>query len=355
MGEILGLGVTHYPPLALTDEHIMAPLRITLSAPKVEARYKDRANWPAEMLAELGNDEGLAATGRYRARLVENFRRMRKMLDDFHPDFIVIFGDDQYENFKEDIIPPFCVYGLDNEFNLKPWASGFFNKFPNVWGEPQDRVFKLKGHREGAKYLVAGLMERGVGMPYAYKTLHLDGLATAFTNTFLYLDWDRQGFPHPVMPFHVNCYGSNVIVGKGGLDHLFGTAEQAGLPDPPGPAPWHCMEVGAKVAQTLAASPWRVALMASSSWSHAFLSPKNSYVWPDHESDRLLVEALRRADYSVWRSRSIREIEHAGQHELLNWMVLVGAMEELGRKAVIHDYVESFIFASNKCFASFPV
>jgi len=354
MGEILGLGTTHYPPLALKEEHMMAPLRMTLSAPKVEARYKDRANWPAEMIAELGGDDGLTAAKRYRAHLAEDFHQMRKILDDFHPDFVVIFGDDQYENFKEDIIPPFCVYGLDDEFTLHPWASGFFLKFPNGWGEPEDFTFKIKGHREGAKYLASGLIARGIDMPYAYKTLHHPGLATAFTNTLLYLDWERQGFPYPVVPFHVNCYGSNVIVGKGGLDHLFKDLEQQGLPDPPGPAPWRCMEVGAKVAQTLAASPWRVALMASSSWSHAFLSPKNGYVWPDQESDRLLLEALRRGDYDFWRNRTMQEIEHAGHHEMLNWMVLVGAMEALGRKAVIHDYVETYIFASDKCFASFP-
>jgi hypothetical protein len=39
---------------------------------------------------------------------------------------------------------------------------------------------------------------------------------------------------------------------------------------------------------------------------------------------------------------------------MLNWMVLLGAMEELGRHVVIHDYVETYIFQSEKCFASFP-
>jgi hypothetical protein len=39
---------------------------------------------------------------------------------------------------------------------------------------------------------------------------------------------------------------------------------------------------------------------------------------------------------------------------MLNWMVLVGAMAELKRKPVIHDYVETYIFQSDKCFCSFP-
>ena len=34
-------------------------------------------------------------------------------------------------------------------------------------------------------------------------------------------------------------------------------------------------------------------------------------------------------------------------------MVLAGAMAELGRKPVIDDWVETYIFQSDKCFASF--
>ena len=52
------------------------------------------------------------------------------------------------------------------------------------------------------------------------------------------------------------------------------------------------MEVGRAVAEVLAASPWRVALIASSSWSHCFLSPTNGYLWPDHKADRLMFDAL---------------------------------------------------------------
>jgi hypothetical protein len=47
-------------------------------------------------------------------------------------------------------------------------------------------------------------------------------------------------------------------------------------------------------------------------------------------------------------------MEAAGQHELLNWLCLAGAMAELGRSAEIVDYVESWVFNSNKCFAVFP-
>jgi hypothetical protein len=56
-------------------------------------------------------------------------------------------------------------------------------------------TLKLRGARDAAKHLATALIERGIDMAYAYKPLHVDGLAHAFTNTLLYLDWDRRGFP----------------------------------------------------------------------------------------------------------------------------------------------------------------
>ena len=92
---------------------------------------------------------------------------------------------------------------------------------------------RIHGHRDGAKQLTAGLLRDGVAMPYAYKPLHLAGLGHAFTNTLLFLDCDRRDFPHPVVPFHVNCYGSMVMRSAGAIAHLFETDPEPSLPDPP--------------------------------------------------------------------------------------------------------------------------
>ena len=44
------------------------------------------------------------------------------------------------------------------------------------------------------------------------------------------------------------------------------------------------------MARAVARSPWRVALIASSSWSHSFLVAKNALMFRDVESDRLGVD-----------------------------------------------------------------
>jgi hypothetical protein len=354
MGEILGLGCTHYPGLTVPDERLPASFHRLLTAPGVPDYYKDRASWPDELVAELGNDQGYSAAQRYSARMAGDFRAIRAALDAFNPDLVLVWGDDQYENFHEDIIPAFCVLGLDDDFAVTPWQNGNGGK-PNRWGESADWRLELHGHREAAKYLATGLVERGIDMAYAYKPLH-HPLAHAFTNTFLYLDWDRRGFPYPVIPFAINCYGSNLFHAQGGSAALFMPAgDQSTLPDPPSPQPWRCMAVGKAVAEVFAASPWRVALIASSSWSHCFLSQTNGYLWPDHAADGLLFDALSGCDYDTWRKRSRKDMEQAGQHEMLNWMALMGAMETLHRRPKVQDYVETHIFMSNKCFVSYPV
>src|SRR5262249_45588744 len=170
-------------------------------------------------------------------------------------------------------------------------------------------------------------------------------LAHAFMNTIQYLDYERTGWDYPVIPFHVNAYGSSLIRNRGGDSLGKGSTE----PDPPGPSPRLCFDIGAATARILAASPWRVGLVGSSSWSHAFLTPKNYYLWPDVEADRQRFEELRDGRQARWRDLDLAQIEESGQYELMNWIPLAGALTELGRHAEVVDYTESYVFNSDKC------
>ena len=114
MAHFLGLGLTHYPLLAGTDEHMADLLRWTLTDPDIPAEAKDPANWSASMRAEWGSDDGIASAAHHRKLLVANLARCRDALDEFAPDVVVVWGDDQYENFREEVIPPFCVLAYGN-------------------------------------------------------------------------------------------------------------------------------------------------------------------------------------------------------------------------------------------------
>ena len=352
MGDILGLGVTHYPPLSMPDADMAGILKFFLEDDSIPSEERDPANWTPEMQAEWSDDAGETAAKEHRSRLLFGFDRCREVLDAFRPDAVVMWGDDQYENFKEDLIPPYAVLALPDR-TIRPWAtadtSSAMKDRINVWDEPRDWQLTVHGRPDIAKHLVSALIEEGFDIPYAYKMLHHDGLPHAFINAILYLDHHRRGFEHPVIPFPINCYGRQVVSYQGFISRFNDRREL----DPPSPRPDRLMALGAATARVMRESPWRIALVASSSWSHAFLCDKTFRLRPDTPSDKRLYELMCAGDWDAWRHSTTLALEDAGQQELLNWFPLVGAVEELGLGLRWSQFVETQIFNSNKVFAIF--
>jgi hypothetical protein len=342
MAEILALGISHYPPLHGPDARMSWILKRMLQNPKLPPELRTPQGWPAPMRAEWGNDEGASSAARHRADLVGWLGKARAALDAFKPDFVLMWGDDQYENFREDVVPPYCIAAYDR-FTFKSPPD-------NVWGKAEE--FDLPGHRAAAKMLASGLIEEGYDTAYAYKPLH-HPLGHAFTNAVMYLDYQRTGFDYPIVPFAINCYGRRVLAQRGGLPVFDREVSDADL-DPPAPTPRRLFDLGAATARVLAASPYRVALLASSGWSHAFLTAKNNFLWPDTPSDRRMYDALCRCDWQAWRGYTGAEVEDCGQQELLNWVCLAGAMSELKRKPAETGFVDTWIFNSSKVFLIAP-
>lgn len=340
MGEILGLGVSHGPFVLYNEESFTGLIWRRLASQSTPAELHDPQNWPEPMRREWGDDEGLAAAYRHRAQLVEGFRRVRAILDRFNPDVVLIWGDDQYENFHEDVVPAFCVY-IEDQYQCRPFArpSGSGGN-QNVWGVGPDWTLQARGHRESARELAVHLLEHKFDVAWASKQLHYD-FGHAFWRTVAHLDYDRAGFPYPVIPFHVNCYGRQFTRGK--LDE----------PAPPGPSPERCFELGAEVARFFQTSPYRSVLIGSSSWSHGSLTAKHHFMWPDVQADKARYEELRAGEFGRWKQMPLAQLEASGQHEMLNWLCLAGAMDALGRKPTYTEFVESWTANSCKVFATF--
>ena len=125
---------------------------------------------------------------------------------------------------------------------------------------------------------------------------HHPSLPHAFLNTVLSLDYQRGGFPWPVVAMPINCTAVGSIRARGGLAPLrrwtstrpaVALARAAhGRGRRRRPGAWR-------------ASPWRVALVASSSWSHAFLTDHTWRLRPDTPADRRLYEALVGGDVAA--------------------------------------------------------
>jgi hypothetical protein len=374
MGEILGIGCPHGPHMRFTDETMAnVYFRINLRNAKTPAVLRDPKNWPAKMRAEWGNDEGVSAARRHREEVINGFRAARQALDQFNPDFVLMFGDDQYENFKEDILPPFCVYAFD-EFAIggakggrrnEIGPNGILNTGVSNLGIPMERPpqqSRIAGSKKIGTLLAGELVNKGFDVGWSSQFHHSTGLGHAFTFTLDYLDWDRKGFPYPLIPFQVNCYGEDMRMPALGANEWVGrlpdrsevdkTLSKGGVLPPQAPPVWRCSELGKAVAEIIAASPYRACIIGSSSWSHASLTDLHGFLWGDVESDREHYDQLKAGRFDQWRNLDPDKLRSSGQHEMRNWICLAGAME--GREAQILTYAESYIFNSSKCVALFP-
>jgi hypothetical protein len=353
MGAVLGLGLTHYPLLAVQDKFMSSLLRVTLRDPDIPADEKDPASWPEPMRSEWSDDRGLAAAAEHRRLLREGLRRCAEALREFAPDALIVFGDDQYENFREEVVPPFCVLAYPDT-TVAPFQPMGEMNLPNAWGLPEDSVFTLHGAPELAKAVAGGLIGADFDIAYSYRPRENTHFPHAIANTQLYLDYDNAGqrFRYPVVPVLVNCYGDRVIARKGGMARFAQIAAGEDL-DPPGPSPARCFALGRALARTLRPRRERVAVIASSSWSHAFLNDAAWHLRPDSRADSRLYDALVRRDWETWLSVTTAQLTAAGQQEMLNWFCLAGAMAELGAPVAWSAFVGTDLFNSNKCFAVF--
>ncbi len=227
MAHFLGLGLTHYPLLAGTDEHMADLLGWTLADPDIPTEAKDPANWSAPMRAEWGTDSGVASAAHHRKVLVKNLSRCRDALDEFAPDVVVVWGDDQYENFREEVIPPFCVLAYD-DVDVNPFELMTRRGSPNAWGLPDDTTITLHCDADGARRLADDLIGRGFDIAYSYQKRGAAPFPHAIVNTQLFLDYPNAGsrFEYRIIPITVNCYGQHAIARKGGLARFAAIADE---------------------------------------------------------------------------------------------------------------------------------
>src|SRR5579872_6559319 len=92
MADILAVGITHYPPLSGRDESMSWILKRMLENPHLPEKLRHSENWPDAMRKEWSTDEGFAAARAHREQLRQSLRRTRAQIDEFRPDFIVIWG-----------------------------------------------------------------------------------------------------------------------------------------------------------------------------------------------------------------------------------------------------------------------
>jgi hypothetical protein len=221
-------------------------------------------------------------------------------------DVIVIFGDDQHEQFSDDNMPTFALYRGESLPVIK--QSG---RNAAAWKTAEERGWAETAQEypvvpQLAEHLIRSLVADEFDMARCDRFREEIGVGHAFS--FLY----RRILPGamlPMLPVMVNTYYP-----------------------PNQPTPKRCYALGQAVRRAI--ESWaveaRVAVMASGGLSHVVI---------DEELDRNVIDALIRRDrellYSVPRDKL-----RGGTSEILNWIALAGAVEPMEMKLV--DYVTTY-------------
>ena len=83
-------------------------------------------------------------------------------------------------------------------------------------------------------------------------------------------------------------------------------------------------ELGQGIRRFLDTRSERVAVVASSSWSHIFLADKFQCRAMDIEADRRNLELVHRGQGSRLAELTPEEIQDSGDHEILHWAIALG-------------------------------
>ncbi|MPZ75789.1 MAG: extradiol ring-cleavage dioxygenase [Deltaproteobacteria bacterium] len=221
-------------------------------------------------------------------------------------DAVVVFGDDQQEQFHDDNMPAFAIYHgksvpVIKDSGLRParWKEAERTGWAETAGE-YDTAQDLADH------LIQSLVTDEFDIARCNKLRPEVGVGHAFS--FLY----RRILPGgrlPMVPVMVNTYYP-----------------------PNQPTPKRCWAFGQAVRRAI--ESWdagkRVAVMASGGLSHVII---------DEEIDGIVIDALRTKDReALWRLP--REKLRGGTSEILNWVALAGLAEPMELKYL--EYVTTY-------------
>jgi hypothetical protein len=279
-----------------------------------------RAAPPPEPLPrELARETPEIAAGRHAACLTA-IAALRARLHAARPDLVVMFGDDQEENFQRGYMPPFAMFIGEETF-------GYPLKLLEVYfGEAPGPKRSVRGHAELARALVTQASERGFDLAYSEA-----------------LPDQRWGLPHsisrivhlldiaaPVLPVFVNALYE------------------------PAAAPWRCYGLGATLKELIEANTpadYRVAVIGSGGLSHTPRGERAGYVNAEH--DRWVVEQLRDGCGSALGQLTTDELWAGANHELREWLPAVAMVGD--RPAYYLDYVLSYRLIAGYGFAAWSL
>jgi hypothetical protein len=218
---------------------------------------------------------------------MEAIAKLRRKLEDFAPDVLIVIGDDQHENLVDDNMPPFSIY-----MGEKVEASVSLRYLNQPKSENRAKYIvdaKL------AEALINGLMDEGFDPAYSKQTRYEGGLGHAFARVLKFLVPDAG---YRIVPVMVNTYY------------------------PPAPSPMRCVGFGRALTSVLERLPSdnRVVIVGSGGLSHTKI---------DEQLDQKFIQALQQNDIDYMGAMPADSLVE-GTSEIRNWIVTAAAANRSG-------------------------
>jgi aromatic ring-opening dioxygenase LigB subunit len=221
---------------------------------------------------------------------------LRKKVEEWRPDVLVMAADDQHENILDDANPPFTVY-IGGDFEAST-SLGYFK-------EPKsENRTKYRADQKLAQGILEKLMDSGFDPAYSKLLRYDGGMGHAFSRVLKFLTPNAQ---IPVVSIMVNTYF------------------------PPAPSAKRCVEFGKALAKAIKESPEnkKVVVIASGGLSHTII---------DEALDHGVLEAIKKNDMNKLSEISSSTLM-AGTSEIRNWFVVAAAAD---KGATVVDYVPAY-------------
>jgi len=232
--------------------------------------------------------------GPHGRRMVEELiavvREMGRMLAAAAPDALVVIADDHLNVFSFDAIPALCVRVGRTVSRMVQHDAIEFDRALD--GLPERYLV----HED----LANAILEKGVQAGFDFAASWSAPLDHAFLSPVGTLYGERP--VPPLVPFWVNCFVS------------------------PQPTAKRCFEAGHHIARVVTEGPWSVAVIATGGLSHFPELSLARIGQSDPAFDRRIVKLMEAGDHGALAALTAKELHESGSHELLNWLVLLGAV-----------------------------
>ena len=313
---VLAIGSSHAPTLNSAAAEIPMHGEIDKGTEHWKRSLTDKDGAPTTYDALLANaDAGIAAqvapdilTNRV-ARCTSGITRLAATIAEAELDALIVVGDDQHEQFRNDNMPAILVYWgetiRNNVLQLGDDAPEFWQRARSQFHEPAEaRDYPVAAGL--GRHLIEHLIEAefDIGQATELGRPHGEGHAFGFVH--------RRLMPKsvvPILPIMLNTY----------------------FP-PNQPRPRRCYTLGQAIAK--AVRGWegdgRVGILASGGLSHFVV---------DEELDTSVLDACRNNQSDVLSSIPMNKL-NSGSSEIRNWIVTAGAAEHLDTRW--QDYVPCY-------------